>query len=131
MSRPAEFIEIDGLVHSWYCTVCGKELGADLDERDGMPVDGCPVHGAHALAWDTWNAETDPTYPHRVVRGTYLTPYIGAEQAYGDDEDPEGWCPQHQDWYDECPCYVSPTSGAVYPPLPADYRGGPIEERAL
>jgi len=32
-----------------------------------------------------------------------------------EDEDPEEWCPHHEDWYDDCPCYVSPSSGNVYP----------------
>ncbi len=94
MTRPAEFMVVDDVAHSWYCTVCGQELGVDLDELDGMPADGCPAHGTHRLAWETWNVETDPTYPHRVVRGTHLTPYV--------DPDPDEWCPEHECWWESC-----------------------------
>lgn len=58
----AEFIEIDGDTYSWYCTECSRELGADLAERGGE-ID-CPEHGREHVAWETWNVETDPSYPH-------------------------------------------------------------------
>lgn len=96
MSRPAGSMTIDGVTHSWYCTVCGAELGVDLDERDGMPPAGCALHGTHAIAWETWNVETDPAYPHQIIR---------ASENVIDDEDPEEWCPEHEDWYEDCPCY--------------------------
>lgn len=50
----AEYIELDGIAWSWYCTECGRELGADLDEKDGEPVDGCPEHGKDSIAWCEW-----------------------------------------------------------------------------
>ncbi|WNT45258.1 hypothetical protein SEA_BABYDOTZ_3 [Microbacterium phage BabyDotz] len=110
MSRPAESMTIDGVTHSWYCTVCGAELGADLDEYDGMPPAGCALHGTGHLAWETWNVVTDPAYPHRIIR---VDERIGGD-VYDFEWEPEGWCPSHEDWYDDCPCYVAP-SGAVYP----------------
>ncbi|WNM75115.1 hypothetical protein SEA_LONELYSOIL_4 [Microbacterium phage Lonelysoil] len=110
MSRPAESMTIDGITHSWYCTMCGAELGADLDEYDGMPPAGCALHGTGHLAWETWNVVTDPAYPHRIVR---VDERIGGD-VYDFEWEPEGWCPSHEDWYDDCPCYVAP-SGAVYP----------------
>lgn len=114
MSRPAESMTIDGITHSWYCTVCGAELGADLDEFDGMPPAGCALHGTGHLAWETWNVETDPRYPHRIIRAGETDPTLDP------DWEPEDWCPQHHDWLDDCPCYVSPASGAVYPPPEPD-----------
>jgi len=70
MSRPAESMTIDGVTHSWYCGVCTRELGVDLDavDRDGMPPAGCPEHGLEDIAWETWNIETEPNYPHREVK---------------------------------------------------------------
>lgn len=67
--RYGEYIEVDGDVYSWYCTVCGLELGADLDNPRycGEPANGCPEHGKNHIAWETWNVESEPTYPHRVV----------------------------------------------------------------
>jgi hypothetical protein len=73
ISRPAESMEDGrGIVFSWYCGVCGRELGVDLDAPtgDGMPSAGCAEHGDADLAWETWNVETEPTYPHRVVCGS-------------------------------------------------------------
>lgn len=99
MSRPAESITIDGITHSWYCTVCGTELGADLDEFDGMPPAGCALHGTTHLAWETWNVVSHPSYPHEIIE-------VEGER--------EGWCPIHHDWLEDCPCYVAP-SGAIYP----------------
>lgn len=110
MSRPAESITIDGITHSWYCAACGAELGADLDEYDGMPPAGCPLHGTGQLAWETWNVETDPLYPHRIIRVHETDPTLDP------DWEPEDWCPRHSDWLDDCPCYVSPASGLVYGP---------------
>ncbi|QIQ63588.1 hypothetical protein SEA_NIKE_3 [Microbacterium phage Nike] len=110
MSRPAESMTIDGITHSWYCTVCGAELGADLDEYDGMPPAGCALHGTGHLAWETWNVVTDPAYPHRIIRVEDVDPTLDP------DWEPEGWCPQHRDWLGECPCYRSDLSGVLYSP---------------
>lgn len=51
-----------GAVVSWYCTICLRELGADLSVVDGETP--CPEHGSDGIAWETWNMETSPTYPH-------------------------------------------------------------------
>lgn len=69
MARPAEYMERGGDVWSWYCGVCGRELGVDLDNgtHDGEPLGGCPEHGHDDIAWETWNVECDPQYPHNLV----------------------------------------------------------------
>lgn len=53
----------DGIAFSWYCTDCGAELGVDRARPDGEPR-ACATCGGRELAWETWNAETDPSYPH-------------------------------------------------------------------
>lgn len=72
VTRPAEYIDQDGDLISWYCGACGRELGADLDapDGDGMPPTGCPEHGIEAIAWETWNVVSSPTYPHRTIDDT-------------------------------------------------------------
>lgn len=67
MTRPVEFMDQDGDSISWYCGVCGRELGADLDSPtgDGMPPAGCPEHGDADLAWECWNRNVSPMYPHK------------------------------------------------------------------
>lgn len=50
-------------VLSWYCTICGRELGADLSDVEGATP--CPVHGLEHIAWETWEIECSPTYPHK------------------------------------------------------------------
>ncbi|MDF2920510.1 MAG: hypothetical protein K0S70_4728 [Microbacterium sp.] len=68
MTAPAESMERNGDVWSWYCGICSRELGVDLDAPtdDGMPPAGCPEHGDADLGWETWNVESEPTYPHRT-----------------------------------------------------------------
>lgn len=95
MSRPAESMTIDGITHSWYCTVCGAELGADLDEYDGMPPAGCALHGTGHLAWETWNVEVDPRYPHRIIRASE------PEVEFRPDPD---WCYDCDSPIDACMC---------------------------
>lgn len=92
MSRPAESMTIDGITHSWYCTICGAELGVDLDEYDGMPPAGCALHGTGHLAWETWNVEVDPRYPHRIIR---------AGEPILDDQ---SWCWECDSPIDACVC---------------------------
>lgn len=94
MARPAESMTIDGITHSWYCTICGAELGADLDEYDGMPPAGCMLHGTGHLAWETWNVETDPLYPHRIIRAEPVTEY----------RPDDGWCDECDSPIDACVC---------------------------
>lgn len=70
MSEPVEYVvEDDGVAVSRYCTVCSRELGADVDAptHDGMPPAGCPVHGVGDPAWESWNVEISPLYPHVVI----------------------------------------------------------------
>ena len=69
MTRPADYIERGGDTWSWYCGVCTRELGVDLDAPtgDGMPPAGCPEHGDADPAWETWDVECSPTYPHNLV----------------------------------------------------------------
>lgn len=94
MSRPAESMTIDGITHSWYCTVCGAELGADLDEYDGMPPAGCALHGTGRLAWETWNVATDSRNPRRIIRAA-------EPETFRRDED---WCDDCDSPIDACVC---------------------------
>lgn len=38
--------------------------------------------------------------------GDLPAPEYGIDLTY--DEDPEEWCPEHEEWYDHCPCYNVP-----------------------
>lgn len=42
---------------SWYCSKCLKELGVDLEDKDGEPKEGCPEHGKEYLTCESWDPE--------------------------------------------------------------------------
>jgi len=79
--RPAEYIEINDPVYgryaqSWYCTACGRELGADLADPSGR-VPGCPACGtAEDIDVCEWRDIVDedtgrPTEPGPLAQATF------------------------------------------------------------
>lgn len=52
--QPAEYIERESDVWSYYCPECVTELGVDLAERDGA-LDACTNCGHPDLMWELWN----------------------------------------------------------------------------
>lgn len=56
-----EYVEVDGIAVSWYCSDCLAELGAD-DTVDpstllGQPGETCSSCGSEAIAWEPWSGE--------------------------------------------------------------------------
>lgn len=79
----AEYVDVDGIAVSWYCTSCSRELGADDADRShnalGQPCEACPRCGSDAIAWEPWSGQ--------IKDGRYLpdgadgTPAIGWRDA--------------------------------------------------
>ena len=57
MAKPAAYMTVGGISWSWYCSRCLKELGVDLDDKDGEPSEGCPEHGVEYLASESWSSD--------------------------------------------------------------------------
>lgn len=70
------------------CRHCREDDFHDPDDvnRHAVPCGGDGPWGVCSDGGDRWYVESDPAF----------------------DEDPEEWCPHHQEWYDSCPCYNTP-----------------------
>lgn len=84
----AEYVSVDGIPVSWYCTSCLRELGADDSRRAhnvlGQPCEACPHCGSDAISWEPWSGQIkDGRWLPDEPDGTPAIAWNAAE-AWGD-----------------------------------------------